>query len=261
MTALENTIVSQPKSIDPIEATHPAGYCSSRYGFISTRKIIDSFDQLGFHPRQVSIGRARTSRNIGFQKHLIRFQHTDLRMKVGGDSVPEIILINSHDGTTTARLALGLFRFACSNGLIVGKMFQEYRIHHRLSSIESFVEAAACIVDQVPVLQSRIKRYQERILTDAEIGNYASQALQLRFNKPDDDATIDDQYAWQNRLNNVGFIRRYDDSGSNLWNVFNRIQENMMIPRRGSGMRRVTAPQSEMKLNQQLWNLADEYLS
>lgn len=261
MITTENTIVNAPRSLNPIDATHASSHCSSRYGFISTREIINSFEQIGFMPRQVSIGRARSSKKLGFQKHLIRFQHTDLQMKVGGDSVPEVILINSHDGTTSARLSLGLFRFACSNGLIVGKTFQEYRIHHRLSGVDSFIQAAARIVDQVPLLEHRIKRYQERILSDAEVVDYATKALQLRFDKPDDDATIDDHYAWQNRLNHIAFIRRYDDSGSNLWSVFNRVQENMMVPRRGSGMRRVTSPQSEVTLNQQLWDIADEYLN
>jgi len=263
MITLENPAIGDNavRSVNPVEATHAAPDRSSRYGFISTSEVISAFGDAGFTPRSIKLANVRKEEKRGYQKHLIRFQHESLQLRVGGDSLPEVILFNSHDGTTSARLSLGLFRLVCSNGLVVGKSFTEYRVSHRASGVCNFIDAANRILEQVPILTDRVMRYQEHIMSDAAVQDFATKALLLRYEQPAEDAPMDDVYEWRNKMAYLSFSRRQEDARPNLWSVYNRIQENLMAPRRGSGMRRVTAPFTDVKLNQQLWDIADTYLN
>lgn len=263
MQTLENTTIGDNviRSINPVNAISAAPKCSSRYGFISTSDVVTAFGEAGFTPRSIQLARVVKEEKRGYQKHLIRFQHESLKLKVGGDSLPEVILFNSHDGTTAARLSLGLFRLVCSNGMVVGKSFEEYRVSHRASGVGNFIQAAHRILEQVPILTDRVIRYQQQTMSDAAIEDFSVKALQLRYDQPAEDASLDDVYEWRNRLAHISCIRRYDDAAPNLWSVFNRIQENLINPRRGSDMRRVTAPFTDVKINKELWDIAETYLN
>ncbi len=45
--------------------------------------------------------------------------------QITGKQVPEIILLNSHDGSSSYQMLPGLFRAVCQNGLICGESFGE----------------------------------------------------------------------------------------------------------------------------------------
>jgi hypothetical protein len=45
--------------------------------------------------------------------------------QITGKQVPEIILLNSHDGSSSYQMLPGLFREVCQNGLICGETFGE----------------------------------------------------------------------------------------------------------------------------------------
>ena len=89
---------------------------TSRYQFISTLDLIQGLEPEGWLPVQASESRARTEDRYGFVKHLLRFRRFDGRLPLVGDSWPEIVLVNSHDGSCTYQLHTGLFRLVCSNG-------------------------------------------------------------------------------------------------------------------------------------------------
>ncbi|ENC93594.1 hypothetical protein ECP03018678_3198 [Escherichia coli P0301867.8] len=38
--------------------------------------------------------------------------------EINGEHVPEIILLNSHDGTSSYQMLPGYFRFVCQNGCV-----------------------------------------------------------------------------------------------------------------------------------------------
>ena len=263
MNITENTItvdeIVQPRFSTPLEATHASSTRSHRYGFISTQEIIQNFAENGYEPRQIQLARTRKEENQGFQKHLIRFAHRDLA-SVGGVASPEFVLLNSHDGTSSARLALGLQVTACLNGVIAGDIIQQVKIYHRAADVSRFIEAATHLRNNVPLLSERVAAFRERQLTPSETQGYLTDALNLRYPKPDSDAPVEDRLQWENQLYYLNRARRYADSGTNLWETFNRVQENLIKGRRGTGIRRVTAPTTDFKLNKDLWNLTEQYL-
>lgn len=52
--------------------------------------------------------------------------------QIMGSQVPEIILLNSHDGSSSYQMLLGLFRQVCANGLIYVDVLGEVRVLHKV---------------------------------------------------------------------------------------------------------------------------------
>jgi hypothetical protein len=42
-----------------------------------------------------------------------------------GDSLVEVVLVNSHDGTSSYKLMAGIFRLVCWNGMVVSESMQD----------------------------------------------------------------------------------------------------------------------------------------
>jgi len=258
MNIIVPSLETELVNTNPITAVHAAPTRSTRYGFIRTQEIVNALGESGYEPRQIQYGKVRKVENKGFQKHIIKFQHREIN--IGGEVAPEFVLINSHDGTSSAQLSLGLRVFACLNGLVTGDIFETVKIYHRSVDVNRFLEAATRLRDNVPLLTERVHLFKEKQLTDASQKQYLVDALKLRYDQPDADADYADRREWDTRLFYLNRARRYSDSGTNLWHTFNRVQENLVKGRPGSGIRRVTAPTTDFKLNKELWNLTEQYL-
>jgi hypothetical protein len=244
---------------NPIEATHASSTRSTRYGFISTQEIVNALGESGYEPRQIQYGKVRKDENKGFQKHIIKFQHREIA-NIGGEVAPEFVLINSHDGTSSAQLSLGLRVFACLNGLVTGDIFQTLKVYHRNTDVNSFITAANELRSNVPQLVERVELFRQKQLTDASQKQYLIDALKLRYDQPEADGEYADRREWETRLFYLNRARRYADGGTNLWQTFNRVQENLTKGRPGSGIRKLSAPAADLKVNKQLWNLTEQYL-
>lgn len=244
---------------NPVTATHAAPDRSSRYGFISTQEIVNALGESGYTPSQIQYGKVRREEKRGFQKHIIKFQHSDLT-NIQGEVAPEFVLINSHDGTSSAQLSIGLRVFACMNGLVTGDIFQTLKVYHRNTSVSDFISAANDLRSNVPQLVERVSLFKQKELTQAATNQYLIDALSLRYDAPTEESTYADIREWNTRLFYLNRSRRYADGGTNLWNTFNRVQENLTKGRPGSGIRKLTAPAADLKVNKQLWNLTEQYL-
>src|ERR1019366_4418956 len=96
-------------------ATRPYDSMSQRYTHIATVGVIEAMIKAGFQPFSASQSRTRIEGKAAFTKHMIRFRHQDVSQSLAvGDVIPEVFLINSHDGTSAYRLIAGLYRLACS---------------------------------------------------------------------------------------------------------------------------------------------------
>ena len=79
-------------------------------------------------------GRTRDETRHEFTKHMIRMRHQSLRDLKLDDTFPEIVLVNSHDGTSAYQVMGGLFRLACLNGMVVSEsQCQTIKVPHKLS--------------------------------------------------------------------------------------------------------------------------------
>src|SRR5262249_39656086 len=120
------------RSAPSIFASTPWHHMSDGYRFVPTIEVVDLLRGRGFQPVRAQQSRSRIEGKGAFTKHLIRFRHDSLidAPRVG-EEIPELVLVNSHDGTSSYQLMAGIFRLVCSNGLVVQSTdFGSIRVHH-----------------------------------------------------------------------------------------------------------------------------------
>ena len=94
--------------------------------------------------------------------------------------------------------------------------------------------------------------------TDMDKGrqiSFAADARQLRWGK---DSTVAPQDLLQSR--------RREDDGSDLWSIYNRVQENLMrggfsSPTSRRRVREISNIKLSNSINEGLWDLAEQYVS
>ncbi|HYQ90598.1 MAG TPA: DUF932 domain-containing protein [Candidatus Competibacteraceae bacterium] len=254
---------TQPLTRDELQRLAPSVFSTSahprvstQYQFISTLDLIDGLEQEGWFPVKASESRARTADRDGFTKHLLRFRRLDGRVPLVGDSFPEIVLLNSHDGSCAYQLHAGLFRLACSNGLIIASAAMgQMRRRHTGDALRDVIEGTDEIVDILPTIAGQVDRLQQVDLKPAEQAAFAEAALSLRWEA--DQAPVTPSQLLQ--------ARRPEDNGPTLWTTYQRVQENLLKgglryenrARRRTTTRAVTSVDGNVKLNQALWLLTE----
>ena len=239
------------------EAAHES--LSPKYTFIPTERVLSGLMSAGFVPVEARQSNTR-SRSPLHARHVVRlrrrFETVALR-----DSVPEVVFLNSHDGSSTYQLRLGLFRAVCTNGLIVSVgAFPALCVAHRGDIVDQVVTAALEASERFESLAGRVERMEQRPMDLHEQVRFAGRALSLRYPELAQAGMQPSQL--------LG-CRRPEDASDTLWTVFNRVQESLlgggMVRRTPTGRlsrtRRITSIREDVRLNGRLWDLAEEVLA
>lgn len=226
---------------------------STAYTFISTERVLTALASAGFLP--VEARQAARARSPLHARHLIRlrrrFETIALR-----DAIPEILFLNSHDGTSAYQLRVGLYRVVCTNGLVVSAgVFPTWRVTHRGDVVADVVAAALEISERFDLLAAAVERMEHTRLDRLQQLDFAAEAVALRFPKDPSGSIEPSRFL---------VAHRAEDVGNDLWRTFNVLQENLLrggIPRRSasnrlSRTRRITAIREDVRLNSGLWELA-----
>ena len=235
------------------EAPHESR--SQRYAYIPTATVLTELRKEGFQPFMVTQTRTRHEDRRDYTKHMIRLRHAS-QINARGEA-NEIILLNSHDGTSSYQMLAGMFRFVCSNGLVCGDTVADVRVPHKGDVAGQVIEGAYQVLHGFDrALESR-ESMQAITLDEGEAEVFARAALSLKYDDPDKPAPITESQ--------ILMPRRSDDRRPDLWSVFNRTQENLtkggLHGRSANGRRQQTRPvqgiDSDIRLNRALWLLAD----
>lgn len=254
--------VQLQKYVPSIFATGGASNVSQKYGFIPTIEVVRGLRTAGFHPVKASQVKNRTEERRDFGKHLIRFRHESNLAATKGDGLfSEIVLVNSHDGSTSYQLRAGVYRLVCSNGLIVGDDCFSRRIKHHGNVVEKVVEAANDLIEISPISVTKAKEWSEIPLQLEHKIAFAEAAATLKWNPQEIDEKPFSQIS-------KGLLtpKRYDDHKNDLWTTFNVIQENMIQGgvryRTDAGSRQRTrevgSVSENVRLNTSLWMLTEK---
>ncbi len=184
---------------------------SDRYVQIPTSQLLTGLAKEGFEPFYAAQAGVRDQSRMGFAKHLIRFRH---RSQIAEESVNEIVLINSHDGSSSYRMLAGCYRLVCANGMICGDTYDEVRVTHRGDIQHNVIEGAWHILDHSQAITESRQTMQEIALDETEQQVFAEAALQVRFPE-----TYLDM-----RTEQVLRRKRMADTNTDLWTTFNVIQ-------------------------------------
>jgi hypothetical protein len=226
---------------------------SDRYVFINTGDLIRRFEDKGLVVREASESRTRKEGHEGYQRHIVKMSLPVDQIRVG-DTNPEIVIGNSHNGGGSCWFNLGLFRFKCSNGLMVSTDLGRISVRHFGNNVQKIVEDALDdLHTQLPLVAEHVKKMQELTLSNDQIEMFARQALDIRgIPKKAEEKGLQAQL-----IQNLKIARRTDDAGQNLWEVFNRVQENII--RGTKGLRQIKGMARDIDLNRKLWTLAETY--
>ena len=232
---------------------------SERYAFIPTCVVLEGLGREGFLPfAAMQQGRGVEKRE--HTRHLIRFRHPALAAVALGDVIPEIVLVNSHDGTSSYRLMAGLFRLVCLNGLVVSQSTcADVTIRHSGKNIvEKVIEGAYAVLDSTKLAIAASAKFRAIALSDDEQRAFGKAAAALRWGEDE---------AIPVTPTEVVRPRRYADCDPNLWATLNVAQENLLRgglhgtnrrANRRATTRAVTGVAENVRLNRGLWTLAEE---
>lgn len=240
---------------------------SERYSVVSTADTLRHLESEGFGVARIKVASVRKTDRFGFEKHAITLRHVNASPVNG--VMPEVVLINSHDGSSAWCLFAGLFRFICENGLVVGDSVSAMKVYHRGADLSgAVVDAAHKVIAAQSDVLAMVDTWRGITMSPDAIDAFASEAHAIRFpgfyraDRPEDsrDAPITPAA--------LTIARRNDDTGNDLWSVFNRVQENVVrggiagVTVNGRGkMRKLTvrglrSVDSELSANRALFDLA-----
>ncbi|MBS4018174.1 MAG: DUF945 domain-containing protein [Dechloromonas sp.] len=250
-----------PLSDDQIRRVAPSIFAdaphesrSERYSYIPTAAVLTELRKEGFQPFMVTQTRVRDEGKREHTKHMIRLRHAS---QINGAEANEIVLLNSHDGTSSYQMLAGMFRFVCSNGLVCGDTVADVRVPHKGDVAGLVIEGAYQVLGGFEQVKESRDLMRGITLDDGEAEVFARAALSLKYDDLDKPAPITESQ--------ILMPRRFDDRRPDLWSVFNRTQENLtkggLQGRATNGRRQSTRPvqgiDQNIRLNRALWLLAD----
>lgn len=251
-------------SVPSIFALEPWQHMSERYRFVPTVQVLDRMQEEGFFPVRAMQGRTRIEGKGEVTKHMIRLRHRSImdNPRFVGQEIPEIVLLNSHDGTSAYQLFAGIFRLVCLNGMVV-ESSSFGKVHAKHSGSEDLpsrvIEASYEVIENAPAIMEQVETMKAIPLRrDAQVA-FANAASELRPTKLE----IDPVRLLESRrsVDNASA-----DGGRDLWHTMNVVQENIMRGglrgRTANNARRRTAAVAnvtdDVRINRGLWRLAEE---
>lgn len=241
---------------------------SARYAYIPTKTIMEGMMAEGFYPVMAKQGRTRIEGKAEFTKHLVRFSHRTEQFTAGAP-IREVVLVNSHDGTSSYHLQAGLFRVVCLNGLITGDTYKAVKVPHKGDVRDLVIEGAYEVLGETKRAIEAVDHWQGIMLGPDEQKILTETAHMLRFPAEPDETEAERLARAPITPAQLGRARRPADSRSDLWTSFNVTQENVLRGGlRGSTQgsngrmrrvrtREVTGIDQSTALNRALWTLTE----
>jgi hypothetical protein len=252
------TELSKDQISKSVYTDKPFGGLSPKYTHIPTNILLQDMEKLGWKVCETK--EVKSKKKTGFQKHIVKFYHPDIMIKGenGDDVYVQIILINSHDGSSTFQFRIGIYRIVCENGLIVASIeFSKVRIRHMGYNFEELRNTVSGLVKHLPIVTKKIETFRDSSLSDQQMIDFATKAAVARFG---------DKF----KINAVDLlgVNRDEDKGNSLWSVYNRVQEKLMNggflatnieTGKGRVCKSVKAIDRTVQLNEELWQLAETF--
>lgn len=227
---------------------------SRSYTFLSTQKVLEALDRAGFRPVQASQTASRV-RSPLHARHMVRLRRTYESVELR-DSVPELVLTNSHDGSAAYHLRIGIYRTVCRNGLVIcDGTFPVWRVAHRGDILDELISAALQMTERFEALAGEVERMERTVLQIEGRLAFAGQAVEIRY--PD---------GRPNGLDPAKLLipRRQEDVGNDAWRMLNVVQEHLLrggvrLPEehgRRRSTRGLSSIRQNVRVNTALWEAA-----
>jgi hypothetical protein len=234
----------------------PHARVSAKYQLVPTKLIAQKFFDLGFKVDDYKSVRVRDASRIGYQKHFVRLSHPTMLTTKHNDVKLQLLVTNSHDGSSSFSIKLGIFRLVCSNGLVVGTTFESVTLRHTGMILQEIDGAIEKMVAQVKKLDAVLEKMKGITLTTEQIRSFYDKAVKVRYGEK---ATIADVTVTS---------RRTADDANDLFTVYNRVQEALIRGSEARGAngrfrqrRAITNIGKDITINEKLFDLASSYIT
>ncbi len=229
---------------------------SERYVYVPTIEIVEGLRREGWFPFFAVQAVPRDGERMGHAKHMLRLRRDD---GIGKQEAAEVIIVNSHDGTSAYQMFAGVLRFVCTNSMIAGERFEEVRVPHKGGIQDQIIEGVYTVAEDFPRLIDATDGMKDTRLSSDEQRILAEASLVARYGE--DESPV--------RPDQIIAPRRREDVGQSLWQTFNVIQENLIRGGvdgrrqtsdgriRRSRTRAINGIDQNVGLNRALWTLAE----
>ncbi|MBS7538210.1 MULTISPECIES: DUF932 domain-containing protein [Xanthobacteraceae] len=229
---------------------------SDRYVYVPTIEIVEGLRREGWFPFFAVQSVPRDGSRHGHAKHMLRLRRDD---GIGKPEAAEVIIVNSHDGTSAYQMFAGVLRFVCTNSMIAGERFEEVRVPHKGGIQDQIIEGVYTVAEDFPRLIDATETMKDTRLSRDEQQVFAEASLVARYGE--DESPL--------RPDQIIAPRRREDVGQSLWQTFNVVQENLIRGGldghrtnadgriRRSRTRPINGIDQNVGLNRALWTLAE----
>jgi hypothetical protein len=200
---------------------------------------------------------------------MVAFQNPDVYIEndEGGiEGFVRIILTNSHDGFHSFKFMVGVYRVICSNGLVIAsERFADISIRHINYDFEELRKIVAQAIEASEKNVDIINEMREKKLDENQKKEFAKKAIAIRKGVEVDELPKMTDKEVEEILEPV----RVEDKGSDVWAVFNVLQEKIIkgdftfgTTKKGKARkaRPITGAAKDIEVNQRLFETAASYL-
>ena len=236
---------------------------SEKYVHIPTSRIIQDIMDMGWQAVDGKMVKSKSKEAGLYKKHLIQFEHPSFTTP---DHNVRLLLTNSHDGSSNFKLDIGVFRLVCSNGLVVkSEDYGSIIIRHMGYTTEDVINAVNVMIVRAPQIMNSIEVMRSIKLTDEQMMEFALKSACIRFDTKEEEV---EQLKKHLDITQLLGITRPEDSGEDLWTVYNRVQEKVIngdfnyTNDKGKvrKAREIKNIDRDMVINQSMWELASSYV-
>ena len=240
-----------------IFTTQPSKKVTDKYSFIPTVQVLEDLDKLWWEPYQASQRKSRNSQDSLFTKHLIRFRNKSIGQL--GDSLPEVVLTNSHDGRNSFSLHAGLFRLVCSNGLVIAdQTFEQVKIKHQWYNMTEIQKVVNSMIEKIPSIVTNVNKMDQTMLDEEKQIKFGQEAMLTRWPKGNEKLDVEDLLS----------ATRVSDKGDSIWKIYNVVQEKLVKgglvfnndKAKFQKLRPIVNIDQQININKNLWSLAESYV-
>lgn len=233
---------------------------SSKYHFIPTIEIIEQLRAENWYPVTVNQAGVKNLNKNGFQSHYVRFQHFSDLINPNANVV-ELLLFNSHDRSKAFTISAGIYRYICSNGLVIAdSVFDSYKIKHLGEKENDVINVVNKISNVKEKLLNKISKFESITLNQNEKEAFLQSAIPLRF----------DEHLELDNPNELLTPLRIEDEKDDLYTVLNILQENFLFSKvsgynketnRRFTSKQITSISKDVEINKGLWDIAERIAS
>jgi len=213
--------------------------------YIPTIEVVQKLQKEGWIINGVDEQRSRKSRKI--THNYVQMMHPDFAVKNNkgkDEAYSSITISNSCSGDKYLQMSLGAYRMVCSNGLVRFDPHAETeKIKHTEINYRNLDRFIYNMNNKAQNVITELNKWKQQNMTLEQMRHLAYNAAKLRFN--------DDEILHFNP-NTLLNVNRTEDEGTDVWSVFNRIQENLTHD--------IKDKQLDIWLNKQLYELTNKEL-